>query len=550
MKFSPLHWFRFQASTQEFVRVLLGTTMALLVTIVLVGRADDFDGDGFDDYTGEPVDGSGYYDSSTDPYDPYTDPGSSAPDSTDTTGQIPDPAQWDVSIMGAYPDGGPDADSDGLSNAYEQEHGWDEEVFIEEYDESTGTYYYTSSEWVRRGLDPMNPDSDGDSIPDGVELLQLAPQYEALGLGFTFDPTDPNDGQADWDTDELPNSIETMETLSNPLATHSDNDEFDDFQEWLLGTDPNDENDPPPSSSSSSTSNSDGGTTESETTVGDGHDTTANSETTEEENEENSSSSDSTDETGETSTNSTNNNTEQASSSPSINPSDIDQDDINDLWERTHGMDPEDSADALADFDSDGLTNLQEYELGTNIHQWDTDSDGLSDGAEIQGRAMDTYAYQMELSGASPMEEYVDHYDPDTGEYLYTEAVLVMPEISMPVYTSDPLLYDTDGDGYHDRWELDNGSNPRNPSDLLVADEYSLPEAISTWTSGYGQLTNALADFDLDGLSNGKEFLFRTDPFQEDTDGDGILDWNEINGYEIARESEPAGYYEATSYFD
>ncbi|MCI0344994.1 MAG: thrombospondin type 3 repeat-containing protein, partial [Chloroflexi bacterium] len=43
------------------------------------------------------------------------------------------------------------------------------------------------------------------------------------------------------------------------------------------------------------------------------------------------------------------------------------------------GLDPFDPADAAADFDVDGLTNLQEFALGTSIYAADTDADGLTD---------------------------------------------------------------------------------------------------------------------------------------------------------------------------
>lgn len=67
---------------------------------------------------------------------------------------------------------------------------------------------------------------------------------------------------------------------------------------------------------------------------------------------------------------------------------DSDRDGIPNRFERTHGMNPHRSADARADFDRDGLTNLREYRLRTMLRDEDTDNDGHDDGDEVRdGRA-------------------------------------------------------------------------------------------------------------------------------------------------------------------
>jgi arylsulfatase A-like enzyme len=48
---------------------------------------------------------------------------------------------------------------------------------------------------------------------------------------------------------------------------------------------------------------------------------------------------------------------------------------------RYPGLDRENPADAALDFDGDGLTNLEEFELGTDPTDPDTDHDGVPDGA-------------------------------------------------------------------------------------------------------------------------------------------------------------------------
>src|SRR5262249_33530563 len=62
---------------------------------------------------------------------------------------------------------------------------------------------------------------------------------------------------------------------------------------------------------------------------------------------------------------------------------DSDGDGIPDDAELRLGLDPHDPTDALLDADHDGLTNLQEFQAGTDIHKADSDGDGLTDAQEI-----------------------------------------------------------------------------------------------------------------------------------------------------------------------
>ena len=67
-----------------------------------------------------------------------------------------------------------------------------------------------------------------------------------------------------------------------------------------------------------------------------------------------------------------------------ITPTDNDHDGMDDDWERAHGLNPNDPSDANDDPDHDGLTNLQEFLLGTDPHNPDTDGDGVPDGVEFR----------------------------------------------------------------------------------------------------------------------------------------------------------------------
>jgi len=69
-------------------------------------------------------------------------------------------------------------------------------------------------------------------------------------------------------------------------------------------------------------------------------------------------------------------------------PDDLDDDNLPDPWEAATGLDPADNGlgdpgdGQYGDHDADGLTNLEEYQLGTDPLNTDTDGDGLSDKDE------------------------------------------------------------------------------------------------------------------------------------------------------------------------
>lgn len=62
---------------------------------------------------------------------------------------------------------------------------------------------------------------------------------------------------------------------------------------------------------------------------------------------------------------------------------DSDSDGMPDDFENLHGLNPNNPDDAGEDIDADGLSNLLEFQAGTDPREEDSDSDGLLDGEEI-----------------------------------------------------------------------------------------------------------------------------------------------------------------------
>ena len=85
--------------------------------------------------------------------------------------------------------------------------------------------------------------------------------------------------------------------------------------------------------------------------------------------------------------------------------SDVDHDGIPNRWELLYGLDPGDPLDAERDPDLDGLTNLQEYQRGTNPLDPDTDHDGLRDDTDpdplVPEREVPVVAFLEPVSGAT-----------------------------------------------------------------------------------------------------------------------------------------------------
>ena len=118
---------------------------------------------------------------------------------------------------------------------------------------------------------------------------------------------------------------------------------------------------------------------------------------------------------------------------------DTDGDGIPDDYETANGMNPNDPVDAAEDFDGDLLSNLDEFLLGTDPNNADTDGDNIIDGEEV-------------VAGVDG-------------------------------FITNPLLADTDGDQINDGLEVTLGTDPTDGNDFdlqaALADIEVLPASAS-----------------------------------------------------------------------
>lgn len=196
---------------------------------------------------------------------------------------------------------------------------------------------------------------------------------------------------------------------------------------------------------------------------------------------------------------------------------DTDGDGINDLVELFIGTDPL-SPDGGIDFfdtDGDGLSDDEELFEGTDPNNPDTDGDGIGDADEV-------FVF------------FTDPNDPDTDGDQLSDGREIF-EIG-----TNPFNLDTDADGLSDGREVDDfGTNPFDPDTdgdgVLDGIEVSVGTDPLVFGPGDGTgnptppPSNDETDRDNDGLTDEDEAFFGTDPFVPDTDGDGLLDGEEVH---------------------
>lgn len=183
---------------------------------------------------------------------------------------------------------------------------------------------------------------------------------------------------------------------------------------------------------------------------------------------------------------------------------------------------------ADADFDSDGATNLQEQDNGTDPYNRDSDDDGMPDGIEILWR----------LNPLDPADAGQDN-DGDGLSNLHEATISLALGVADLFshenrYALDPqgrktdahylITSDRDGDRVSDWRELQNGTNPLEAAD---ADSNGIPD---DWESYYFPDGIPDDDPDNDTYSNIAEWNNQTDPL---VPNQGPVEAADIAGYHL-----------------
>ncbi len=239
---------------------------------------------------------------------------------------------------------------------------------------------------------------------------------------------------------------------------------------------------------------------------------------------------------------------------------DTDNDGINDYHEtigfvvigetpQDHGWGP--TNPLLADSDSDTLSDYNEVVVhNTNPNSADTDTDGLPDNVELDDSLTDPTDDDSDDDGLLDGQEYYDgvtYLGIQDYEMTFCEGTADETVVTIDLTTLNPLNPDRDGDGLLDGQEVNvYNTNPTNvDSDGDDVDEdsdlndFEEAEDGNVATDPMCAASGDPNDSDGDGITNTDElsgtFGYVTDPFNEDTDQDGIDDYTEmVSGFDMS----------------
>jgi hypothetical protein len=146
------------------------------------------------------------------------------------------------------------------------------------------------------------------------------------------------------------------------------------------------------------------------------------------------------------------------------NDADDDGDLLPDWWENIYANNLT-SLNGLdgSDFDEDGLTDFDEYEISTDPTEEDTDADGLEDGVETNTGIFAS----VSDTGTDPLKADTDSDGLNDGAEVLT-------------HSTNPHIADSDGDEFSDSSEVAGGTDPNNEDSMpgLVFVDLSFPPLI------------------------------------------------------------------------
>ena len=445
----------------------------------------DTDGDGIPDSQDPDIDGDGVNNSDekaagTDPYNPDTDGDGVNDGDEDTDGD----GKPNKDESNPNEDKITDKDGDGIPDIIDRDDedgpkgDKDGDGIINEEDPDADGDGVSNDDEKEAGLDPLNPDTDGDGVNDGDEDTDgdgkknrdesevpegPVKDEDGDGLGDTgVTDKDPEDGKADITDGPLTNDTD-KDGIPDAVDPDIDGDGVNNTDEKVAGTDPYNPD-----------TDGDGVNDGDEDADGDGK-------------------------------------TNAEESDPTVDESkDSDGDGIPDIIDKDDEDGPKGDKDGDGiineedpDADGDGVSNDDEKAAGLNPLNPDTDGDGVNDGDE------DTDGDGKKNRDESEVPE--GKVEDKDGDGL-----------------GDTGITDKNNNGVADLVDKP-GKKPSNPS---YPDYPSWP--IDPNKPGEddkpGDKDPKDKDTDGDGLTDEQEKELGTDPNKADTDGDGINDGDEVDG--------------------
>lgn len=227
-------------------------------------------------------------------------------------------------------------------------------------------------------------------------------------------------------------------------------------------------------------------------------------------------------------------------------------DGIPDWVETFYGLNPNDASDAYGDLDGDGVSNVEQYQVGiplnANLVLFDADHDGMTTVFELH--------FQL---NATVFDDSVEDPDGD-GLFNFEEAALVLnPRTATSRSASGVPISD---------WSVLSASGRLLPYDIgsrVNAGDWDADGLPDAWEHRYGLESNpaggmkirtpdASADYDGDGVTNAEEFTLGFNPLIQEThagtndsnfdrDGDGLSDVYELrNGLDFITDNGDADH--------